>query len=76
MLVVVGIVIATFLLAKKRNYFRAKGSLWFATLAPPVLLFIDITSDWRVICYLVVALVGILEWNSERRGLSYRGVLP
>lgn len=66
MLVFAGIGIAVFLLVKKRGYVRAEGSLWFATLAPAVLLFIDLSSDWRVICYLIVALVGIMEWNSER----------
>jgi len=70
MLVIVGIGIAVFLLANKRSYFRAEGSLWFATLAPPVLLFIDLASGWRVICSLVMALVGIMEWNSERGRLN------
>lgn len=66
MLVFVGICIAVFLFVKRRSYLRADGSLWYVTLAPLFLLFIDLSNDWRIICYLVIALVGITQWNSAR----------
>lgn len=69
-LIFVGIGIATFLLTKKKSYFRANGSLLFATLVPPFLLFIDLSSGWRVTCYLVIGLVAAMEWNSERKRRS------
>lgn len=65
-LVLVGVSIAIFLGLQKRKSVRVQGSLFIATLAPLFLLFIDLSSDWRTACLLVIALVALVEWKSQR----------
>ncbi|WP_176592724.1 hypothetical protein [Sphingobium sp. EM0848] len=67
-LALVGVGIAISLFLEKLRHGRAHGNLFVATLAPLFLLFIDLSSGWRIACLLVIALVAMVEWQSRRAG--------
>ncbi|WP_218035971.1 hypothetical protein [Sphingobium sp. 15-1] len=65
-LVLVGSGIAISLFLKKRRHRKENGILFIASLAPLFMPFIDISSGWRIVCLLVIALVAMVEWQSQR----------
>ena len=58
--------IATYLALQARRSARIDSSSFIATLAPAVLLFIDLPSNWRVTCLLAITLIAMQEWRSRR----------
>lgn len=70
LLTLLGLGIATYLALQARQSVRIDSSSFIATLAPAVLLFIDLPSNWRVTCLLVITLVAVLEWRSRSAGGS------
>jgi hypothetical protein len=67
-LVFVGLGTALYLMLQARRSGRIHGDLLLATLAPCFLLFVDLSSDWRVVCLLVIVLVAMFEWKKGRVG--------
>jgi hypothetical protein len=64
LLTLLGLGTATYLALQSRSV-RIGSSSFVATLAPSLLLFIDLSSNWRVICLFVITLVAMLEWRSR-----------
>ncbi|WP_145202668.1 hypothetical protein [Sphingobium sp. B2] len=69
-LTVLGLGTATYLTLQARRSVRIDSISVIATIAPALLLFIDLPSSWRVICLLVIALIAMLEWKSRLAGGS------
>jgi hypothetical protein len=72
LLALLGLGTATYLTFQARRSVRVDSSSFIATLAPALLLFIDLPSKWRIICLLVITLVAMLEWRSRLPGGSIR----
>lgn len=66
LLSLLGLGIATYLALQARRSARIDSSSFIATLAPAVLLFIDLPSNWRVTCLLAITLIAMQEWRSRR----------
>jgi hypothetical protein len=62
----VGLGAAIYLTLQIRRSVRIQSDLFIATLAPSFLLFIDLSSNWRVFCLLAITLVATLEWRRQR----------
>jgi hypothetical protein len=58
----IGITISLFL---GRRQGEVNGNLFFATLAPLALIFVDLSNGWRIACLLVIALVALIEWRFQ-----------
>lgn len=69
-LTVLGLGTATYFALQPRRSVRIDGISFIATLAPALLLFIDLPSTWRVICLLVITSIAMLEWKSLLAGGS------
>jgi hypothetical protein len=69
-LTVLGLGIATYFALQARRSVRIDSISFIATIAPALLLFIDLPSNWRVICLLVITLIAMLEWRSRLAGGS------
>lgn len=70
LLTLLGLGTATCLAFQTRKSVRIDSSSLIATLSPALLLFIDIPSNWRVACLLLITLVAMVEWRSRLVGSS------
>jgi hypothetical protein len=70
LLTLLGLGTATYLALQARRSVRIDSSSFIVTLAPALLLFIDLPSNWRVTCLLAITLVAMLEWRSRSAGGS------
>lgn len=70
LLALLGLGTATYLALEARRSVRIDSSSFIATLAPSLLLFVDLSSNWHVLCLLVITLVAMLEWRSRLASAS------
>lgn len=62
---VLGLATATYLTLQSRRSARIDSNSLIVTLAPSLLLLVDLPSNWRITCLLVITLVAMLEWRSR-----------